>query len=318
MSPLPGLYRFVSTIYILASSGGRSMPVSLEEVVTAIGREGANWKADVTTASKYLSAPIEEANLFGLSIDDRQAEALLAEASAMQARSFRAAAPPPRQIDWRNHRGKNYVTPIKDQSTCGSCVAFATCACLESRVAIQRDRDNPQLDLSEAHLFFCGCGPCCRKGWNFKDALNWSKKPGIGLESAFPYRPQNLNCPKPQPSPVVDIPSWLAVTTVVARKQAIAEEGPVIAGMKVYEDFYYYSGGIYTYTTGVLRGLHAVCVVGYNDAQEGHKGYWIVKNSWGTGWGEKGFVRIAYGQCGIDTSYAFYDPEVSAAASLSV
>ena len=87
------------------------------------------------------------------------------------------------------------------------------------------------------------------------------------------------------------------------RKQAIAQNGPVIAGMKVFEDMYYYSGGIYQHVAGELRGHHAVAVIGY------HEKYWIIKNSWGTGWGEQGFMRIADEE--LNTDFSFYDPSVA-------
>ena len=75
--------------------------------------------------------------------------------------------------------------------------------------------------------------------------------------------------------------------------------------MRIFEDLYYYCGGIYQHVTGGLRGLHAVAVIGYNDQQK----YWIVKNSWGTGWGDKGFMLIDYGE--LDTELYFYDPYVN-------
>ena len=66
--------------------------------------------------------------------------------------------------------------------------------------------------------------------------------------------------------------------------------------MTVYDDFMHYTGGVYSPTSSVNLGGHCVCVVGYDDTN----GCWIGKNSWGTGWGEGGLFRIAYGQCGID------------------
>ena len=72
--------------------------------------------------------------------------------------------PLPPSIDWRNVNGQNWVTEIRNQETCGACVAFATCAVLESRAKwIQEDSDLP-IDLSVAHLFFCGAGEACETG----------------------------------------------------------------------------------------------------------------------------------------------------------
>lgn len=69
------------------------------------------------------------------------------------------------------------------------------------------------------------------------------------------------------------------------------------ACFNVYEDFYYYQGGVYQHITGASLGGHCVTIIGYDDQQ----GCWICKNSWGKQWGEKGFFRIAYGECGIDS-----------------
>jgi hypothetical protein len=79
----------------------------------------------------------------------------------------------------------------------------------------------------------------------------------------------------------------------------------LLAGMAVFNDFFAYSSGVYTKTAGSgLAGYHCITVVGYDDAQQ----CWILKNSWGAGWGDGGYVRIKYGQADvlIDTSWSFY------------
>jgi C1A family cysteine protease len=69
----------------------------------------------------------------------------------------------PAAIDWRNNGG-NYVTPIKDQKQCGSCVGFCTCSVIESAVRIKLGNPNYAIDLSEGFLQFCGGGSC--DGWD--------------------------------------------------------------------------------------------------------------------------------------------------------
>ena len=76
-----------------------------------------------------------------------------------------------------------------------------------------------------------------------------------------------------------------------------ATHGPVIAGMRVYEDLPFYKGGRYNHVTGGFTGLHLVCVTGYDDVDQS----WTVKNSWGPDWGENGFFHLGYGECGLDT-----------------
>ena len=92
-------------------------------------------------------------------------------------------------------------------------------------------------------------------------------------------------------------------------KQSLADDGPFEALMVVYQDFYSYRSGVYRHVWGSSVGVHAVAIVGYDDSL----GYWIAKNSWGTGWGEAGWFRIAYGDSSID-NYA-YVPQVDPAVS---
>ncbi len=69
------------------------------------------------------------------------------------------------------------------------------------------------------------------------------------------------------------------------------QNGPVGTSLVIYDDFMYYTGGIYETVIGIPQGMHAVTVVGYNSSQQ----YWICKNSWGDDWGEAGFFRIKWG-----------------------
>jgi C1A family cysteine protease len=68
--------------------------------------------------------------------------------------------------------------------------------------------------------------------------------------------------------------------------------GPLVTTMQVYQDFYSYKSGIYSYVSGSLPGGHGVTVVGYDDANQ----CFMAKNTWGKSWGENGFFRIAYSQ----------------------
>jgi hypothetical protein len=80
-------------------------------------------------------------------------------------------------------------------------------------------------------------------------------------------------------------------------KDAVYFSGPIPCTMYVYEDFFAYESGVYEYTQGEYMGGHAVIIVGWGIENE--VGYWICKNSWGTGWGEEGFFKIKWGECGI-------------------
>jgi hypothetical protein len=169
---------------------------------------------------------------------------------------------------------------------------------MESRLEIALNDPDLNPDLSEAHLYFCGSGSTCRNGWYPSAAMDFSRDTGVADEACYPYSGQDQVCSvcPDWESRVTNISSWVGLTDMNEMKQQLAENGPFEATMAVYVDFYYYKSGVYEYSSGRLVGFHAVTVVGYDDEE----GYWIAKNSWGTTWGEAGWFKIAYGQCGID------------------
>lgn len=220
------------------------------------------------------------------------------------------AAPPPGgpshpdAVDLRATSAGNMITPIRNQANCGSCVAFGTCATVEGTLRCERRDPNLQLDLAEAYLFYCravdeGCN--CKTGWNPAAALEvFKSKGGAPDEASFPYTAGDQACAVASDweSRATTIADWVKLNTPDETKAWIAEKGPAVAAMAVYEDFrHYMGGGVYKYVAGPLKGGHCICLVGYDDSEE----CWIGKNSWGTGWGEDGFFRIGYGECGIDS-----------------
>jgi len=277
--------------------------LSLTDLQSALSDASATWQAGDTPLSA-LSAE-EQASFLGLSVTDAELEAGAKMTAAAETLSTaRGAIAAPSSVDWRNHSG-NFVTPIRDQKSCGSCVSFGTLATIEARANIVNGTPGQNRDYSEAYLFYCGCGNCCGTGWNFAPALEFCKTKGVAAESAFPYTPGNQAC-KAGVAPQFKISGYSSVSAVADRKKALAERGPVVAGLAIYQDFFSYRSGVYRHVTGALAGYHAVCVIGYDDAQK----CWIAKNSWGPAWGESGFFRIGYGEAMIDTSFAFWEPQV--------
>lgn len=281
-----------------SSSYGGSTGQGLQAAIDAAGH---NWTAAQTSVSE-LSAE-EQRSRLGLSVTQEELAALAAAVRASGRLTAMRAISAPASIDWRDNAG-NWTTSVKDQGNCGSCVAFATIGTIESRVKIACKSASLEPDYSEAFAFYCGCGNCCGTGWNFAPALNFSKDKGVARDSDFPYTPGDQPC-KTGVTPLFKITAWSSVLPSDERKHIIATKGPVVAGMAVYTDFFSYHGGVYKHTSGILEGYHAVSVVGYDDAQQ----CWIAKNQWGTGWGESGWFRIAYGQS-IDTDFPFFDVDV--------
>lgn len=215
--------------------------------------------------------------------------------TGLAAHADHAAAGPtrvPATIDWRSVGGQSYVTPVRDQGGCGSCWAFSTTGALESYVMRSRGTPGSPVDLSEQQIVSCSNGGSCAGGWPDR-ASQHIREDGLVSEAAFPYKGVDAPCRVAQPNPKRHrrIGRWEHVRhDVEAMKTALAEHGPLPTTMAVYTDFFYYGGGVYSYSTGTLAGYHAILIVGYSDAERA----FIVKNSWGEGWGEKGYFKIDY------------------------
>ncbi|MCI4363036.1 MAG: C1 family peptidase [Thermoplasmata archaeon] len=198
------------------------------------------------------------------------------------------------------------MTPVKDQGACGSCVAFGTCASMESQLAIGAGDSSSLSELSEAFLFFCGGGSCA-EGWEIPLALEFLIDPGVVDAGCFPYhgtgvdQPCGGRCSDWAPR-TKRLKGSELLSTQAAVLAWVTSNGPVIAALDVYEDFFHYTAGVYEPTSIALEGSHAVAVVGYDRTASA----WICKNSWGTQWGEDGFFRIAFGACNMLSRYPMY------------
>jgi len=199
----------------------------------------------------------------------------------------------PAGIDWRNNGG-NYVSGIRNQGTCGSCWAFSLTAGLEAYVMRTRRRPGAAPDLSEQVMLSCsGLGSCM--GATSLDG-DYIKTTGLPPEKDYPYIAGNGDCAAAAQGwqqRTEKIMSWSSIPQELsALKAALVKFGPLPTALLAFQDLEHYKSGIYTHVAGILPLGHAVLLVGYNDAEQ----YFIVKNSWGTDWGEDGYFRIAYSQ----------------------
>jgi Papain family cysteine protease/Kre9/KNH-like N-terminal Ig-like domain len=271
----------------------------LADIQKAIKEKGAKWAAGKT--SMMMLTPEERRMRLGLDFT----KGLRAGDEIPYQESFAAV---PGGFDWRNidGNGTSYVTPVRNQGNCGSCWAFAAAAALESYTLMTQNTPNTNLDLAEQILVSCynpnGCS-----GGSPSGASAYIKSTGLPGEGCFFYTAfdaqdgsNSVFCSQacsnwqttPPPYKILNYGSVSA--TVSAIKDALVNYGPLVTTFSVYADFFSYNGGIYSHVTGVYEGGHAVLIVGYDDNNE----CFIVKNSWGTGWGESGFFKIAYSELG--------------------
>ena len=208
--------------------------------------------------------------------------------------------------DWRDY---GRVSPVKDQASCGSCWAFSTIANLEG---LYYAKKGVMKTFSEQMLVDCDTSDSGCNGGLMQYAFTWLKKNGIMLDSDYPYTGTKGTC-KSDKSKYVDMSvtgykklgsswsTWSAVDEDEV-KEFLYETGPLAIALN--------ADPLQTYTSGILdltstkcpsSGInHAVTLVGYGT--ENSVAYWIVKNSWGTAWGEKGYFRIRRGNgtCGVN------------------
>jgi C1A family cysteine protease len=275
----------------------------LKSLQANITKKGYDWTAETTSVSELSVA--DQKALLGLTVNEDELAATASAIAYTEALMDFGAPALPSSVDWRN-KGGDWVTPIKDQKSCGSCVSFATLATIESHLRIACKNPTLAIDLSESYEFFCGCGNCCGTGWNFAPALDFAKNTGVALEKDWPYVPNDQPCKQNTPI-YTKIKSWSKSLSSNDRKSYLATTGPMVGGFAVYSDFYSYTSGVYKRTPGAtLRGYHAISVIGYTDTEQA----WICKNSWGTGWGDSGFFKIGYGEADIDKNFAFYGVDV--------
>ena len=159
--------------------------VTIEEINQAINeRAPGSWVAGENAVwRRGVSAGDSKNLLFGLRMGDEDQRLRTAAESIFDELT---AQPAPSSIDWRTNTG-GIVTPVKNQGRCGACVAFATCAAMESAEAIRTAAVTPP--LSEGHLFHCNGGSCVN-GWGFVQALEAAKS-GVGRvrrRARFPGR----------------------------------------------------------------------------------------------------------------------------------
>ncbi|MEE4354833.1 MAG: C1 family peptidase, partial [Desulfococcaceae bacterium] len=267
-------------------------PTEFARILTGIEESGAQWTAEPNPVSVL---PREDRI--------RKLGAIIpSDVGSRAKRTFAMRETLPASFDWRNNNG-NFVTPVKDQGYCGSCWAFATTAALESQVLITSGQSIP--DLSEQIVLSCSEAGSCNGGY-IDTASDFLRDTGTNLETCYPYTETDGNCNNACTNwrnSTSRTDSWYEVAhTVADMKSAVYNSGPVVTTMAVYSDFYSYRQGVYSYTSGYLDGYHAIVIVGWDDSQS----CFIVKNSWGTWWGDSGYFRIAYSEVTGNSQFGYW------------
>jgi len=246
------------------------------------------------TTNPFLSARRQALNFKTLPLPESPARGPIGSTASVPEAGTR-----PAEVDWRSRWGWPWVTQVKDQGSCGSCVSFGATCVIECMTRIE-------------HAVWClrsegdahdGIGYKCSDGSWPDTYFNWIKDHGICDPDCYPYRTDN---PPYDPcwdrsGRTVRLDSFTELGSIDDQKTWIDAVGPITGCFEVFQDFDAYGSGVYHHVSGNSRGWHCITIVGYSDTEK----CWIVKNSWGSGWGDHGYVKIGYGEASIE-KYAKY------------
>jgi hypothetical protein len=227
----------------------------------------------------------------------------------------------PTSVDWRNRFGWPWITRIRDQDPCEHCWIYASTALVEAMVRIEHC---VWAALSEGDYIEANKVPCGQCG-GAPSVLNWIASNGLAGLDCVPWvdsdpgdrtstywNPPPSGCgtgsmvapptyapPFDRNGRTVKVPAYTSLNNTDDQKDWIANVGPIVVGFDVYSDFSAWSGNspYKKVSSATYQGGHVMLAVGYDDTLR----CWIVKNSWGTGFGNQGYYLIAYGQCNIDS-----------------
>lgn len=214
----------------------------------------------------------------------------------------------PNEFDWRS---KGVITPVKNQGDCGSCWSFSATGAMESIYTI---KTGIQVSFSEQELIDCsnkyndmGCN-----GGTMTGAFRYAIDNGICHERDVPYDNTTHSCMKDSCKNKSFFTDCKILPSAAPLKMLryIQNQPLSVAIQANHPMFKFYKSGIITSIECGDTPDHGVLIVGYGS--ENGIDYWLVKNSWGTDWGDHGYVKIGrdvsenkYGVCGITREVSF-------------
>ena len=250
----------------------------------------------------------------------------------------------PESFSWSNVDNVNYLTKNLNQHIpvyCGSCWAHGSVSALSDRIKIMRKAAWPDINLSIQFLLNCRMGGSCNGGDHlaaykaihdygsipYDDCMIYqacsidSKEEGCKDKSMFECTATNIcktcdtftsnggTCSPILQYPNATIESFGAVKGASNMMTEIYKNGPIACGINA-EGIVDYAGGVLDVPRTLKMINHIISIVGWGYDATLDKQYWIIRNSWGSYWGELGFMKLVLGenQLGIEKTCAFAMP----------
>jgi cathepsin L len=203
--------------------------------------------------------------------------------------SIKPLGPIADELDWRT---KGAVTEVKDQLACGSCYAFSGVGAIEGQHFLKTGK---LISLSEQQIVDCSQDfqdNGCDGGFMESVYKYVAQAGGLDTEDTYPYDADVENCHYNKDAAAATVQSYQTINdSEEDLMNAVAKLGPISVGIYATESLQAYGGGVYYEDNCDGQINHGVLVVGYGTDND--EDYWLVKNSWGTNWGEDGYVKMA-------------------------
>ncbi|XP_017839936.2 cathepsin L [Drosophila busckii] len=209
-------------------------------------------------------------------------------------------------MDWRDSHA---VTPVKDQKRCNSCWAFATMGALESHLYLKTKKLR---SLSAQYLVDCSnrkpYGNSACHGGGLVSSYEFIKDKGACTTDSYRYKGKqracNYGC---RIGAKIDDIVALTDASEEELKDIVGNIGPIAVTINA-NSWKQYSQSVFNNKNCDTTSNHAVLIVGYGHDNQTGLDYWLLKNSWGADWGERGYMRLArnkQNQCGIGKIAAY-------------
>jgi len=206
----------------------------------------------------------------------------------------------PSSWDWRKHNG---ITGQKNEMQCGSCWAMTVAMAIESAYMIHKGKTN-QVSLSTQQIVDCDTNDGGCNGGMPTTAYEYVVSAGgLATNAAYPYDGQDGTCRNmtgQEQDPITGYKLVIPAGSTDEKTMAefMSSQQPISTAVDASE-WSTYTGGVLLASQCGQEVDHGVQIIGYNGLDE--NGYWIIRNMWGSSWGENGFIRLQFGKntCGL-------------------